>query len=160
MTLALLLLLCVAVTFLLGLPLLLKPDSLVLDLIAVGILTLIVLGFVRETGDWWMILPILALLGLTVRLDRRGREGETGMSATRTLLRLWGTAFYVQLALILYLPISLATGFGTGALRYIAHFMLIAFVAGVLFRFGFVRSCRRDRRALAREAGALEVRRL
>lgn len=159
----LILIACVVVlTLLLGLPLLLKPDSPIPDIIGFGILAAFVLFYVWSMGDWWIILPILAVLALMAWLDREGQEArperETGMSdRTRLRFRLWRAAHYVQLALIAFVLISFATGFAATALRPIVSCMVIMMVAGAAFRFSCVRSARRDRRVLAGAAGPVET---
>jgi hypothetical protein len=170
----LILIVCVALlTLALGLPLLLKPDSLIPDIIASGILAVAVLTFVWGTGAYWITFPIFALVAFVAWLDRGGqnwprtlasgggdRRAEAlgaGVAGTngRTQFRfgLWRTAIRVQMAMGACVVILLAAGF-MRSLELIVPWMVIVGVAMVVFRFSFFRSCRRDELVLAGEAGA------
>ena len=158
----LILIFCVALmVLLLGLPLLLPEGSPVPDMIAFGLLSIAVLAFVWSTGAYWTLLPILAVVGLGVWLDREGREppseiprgAGTGMSArTRLRLRLWRAASLATMALAIAVVGSLATDLGaTITMDLIAPCILVTLVASAAFRFSYNRSCRRDGRALDQE---------
>jgi len=170
----LILIVCVALlTLALGLPLLLKPDSLVPDIIAFGILAVAVLAFIWVMGAYWITLPILALVAFVAWLDRgeqsrpatlgdeggnRGRDalggGATAANGrTQLRLRLWRAAILVQMALVACVVILPAAGF-MRSIELIVPWMVIVTVAMVAFRFSFFRSCRRNQRAAAGEAGA------
>ena len=172
----LILIVCVALlTLALGLPLLLKRDSLVPDIIAFGILAVAVVAFVWATGAYWITLPISALIAFVAWLDRgeqnrpttlcdegenRRRDalggGATGANGrTQLRLRLWRAAIRVQLALVACVLILSAAGF-IRSIALIVPWMVIVAVAMVAFRFSFFRSCRRDELALAGETGATE----
>lgn len=160
---ALILILCmVLLTLVLGLPLLLKPDSLVPDIIAFGILGVAVLAFVWGTGAYWIAIPILALVAFVAWLDREGQnvpatlsnEGEDGRRdgpgggatganrRTGLPLRLWRTALVVQTALVACALILPAAGF-IGFVELILPWMVITMVAMAAFRYSFYRSCTR-----------------
>lgn len=138
----------------LGLPLLLRPDSPVPDILGGGVWAAMILyGFWME-ALWWVLLPILALIGLTVWLDKAS-AGEAplavdrrGMSArTRLRFRLSRLANLAILALIVSLFVLPA-----GSTRpYLFPAMLIGMSAMVLFRFSFYRSWRRDADAFGQE---------
>lgn len=150
----------------LGLPLLVGPDSLVPDIVALGILTAVVLGFAWGTGAWWIFLPILALGALLVWLERgddrqvpeNGSGGGNGWS-NRTALRfrLWRGANFLQLALIACVLAIGATGFGLTAVKPMIAWMVVTMVAAAAFRFSFYRACRQERRTLAGSAEAMET---
>jgi hypothetical protein len=116
-----------------------------------------VLGFAWGMGAWWILVPILGLVTLAAWLDkadrtapREDRPGNTGISGpARLRFRLWHAAQYLQLALIASVFVLPAAGAGKAVGTVIAPCMAIALAAGALFRFGFVRSCRRDERAAA-----------
>jgi hypothetical protein len=157
---ALLLIACmVLLVFLLGLPLLLRPDSPVPDIVALGLLAVIVLAFAWGTGAWWILLPILALAALLAWLDRRDETalrdagpdgGEERSRRTLSRFRLWRAAHHVQFALIVSVFVLPAVGAGKAIGTAIVPCMVIALAMGALFRFAFVRSCRRDERAAPR----------
>ena len=172
----LILIVCVTLLALaLGLPLLLKPDSLIPDIIAFAIVAAAVLAFVLGTGAYWITVPISALVAFAAWLERGGRnwprtladggvnrraEGPgAGVAGTngRTRFRfgLWRAAIRVQMAIGACVVILLATGL-TRFLELIVPWMAIVGVAMVVFRFSFFRSCRRDELDLAGEAGATE----
>ena len=165
----LILVLCVALlTLSLGLPLLVKPDSLVPDMVAFGILAAVVLAFAWGTGAYWIILPILAVIAFVAWLDgerqsgpaapagksgsRQAPEGGPGDSGTgpsdrtRLRLRLWRAANGLQLALLAGVVVLIATGIG-GRPFDLVPWLMVAMVATAAFRFSFYRSCRRDERA-------------
>jgi hypothetical protein len=153
----LILILCMALLILLlGLPLLVRPDSPIPDMIGFGILTFLVLAFVWSSGAYWIILPILALVGFVAWLDREGKSGpescgggECGLSdRTKLRLRLWRAAIGLQFALLVGVVAQIATGIGMRSMDLVP-WMLVTMVATVAFRFSFYRSCRRDQRALA-----------
>jgi hypothetical protein len=115
--LAILMLCVVLLTFLLGIPLLLKPDSLIPDIISFGILSVVVMAFIWSSGDYWIVLPILAVMAFVAWLDRDGQATPVGKSAapqpaegrrgegaarvsdrTRLRLRLWRVANHLGLA--------------------------------------------------------------
>lgn len=175
----LILILCMALlTLSLGLPLLVKPDSPIPDMIAFGVLTFIVLAFVWGTGAYWIILPILALVAFVAWLDREGQsgpvapagkggsrqtsegsrgDGGTGLSArTRLRFRLWRAANRLQLAVLVGVVALIATGIGMRSVDLVP-WMVITMVATAAFRFSFYRSCQRDQRALAGETGLMEA---
>lgn len=137
----------------LGLPLLLDSDSPVPDYLGFGILAAMIALFIWTMGDWWIMVPILALVALTVRLDRKGREtpadpaslDRRGWSArTRLHLWLWGAALLAIPALFASLFILPQGRAGP----VVAPCLMIAIVASTLFKFGFHRSVRRDHGAL------------
>ena len=146
---ALILVACmVLVVVLLGLPLLLRPDSPIPDVIGFGILAAWILFCVWTVALWWVLIPVLGLVGLAVWLDRErpgARAAATldgrGMSArTRQRFRLWRVANVTILALgasVFFLPAGSAGGL-------ILPGLMIAMVAVALFRFSFYRSWRRD----------------
>lgn len=153
-------------TLALGLPLLVKPDSLVPDIFALGILTVVALGFAWGMGAWWILLPILALVAFVVWLDRSGDRqapengsgGGNGWSTRTTLrFRLWRAANRLQLALIACVLAFSATGFGLTAVTPMIAWLVVTMVAAAAFRFSFYRACRHDRRALGGGAGAMET---
>ncbi len=150
----------------LGLPLLVGPDSLVPDIVAFGILTVVVLGFAWGTGAWWILLPILALVAFVVWLERggdrqapeNGSGGGNGWTSRTTLrFRLWRAANRLQLALIACVLAFSATGFALTAVMPLIAWMVVAMVAAAAFRFSFYRACRHDRRTLAGAAEAMET---
>jgi hypothetical protein len=170
----LILIVCVALlTLALGLPLLLKRDSLVPDIIAFGILAVAVVAFIWATGAYWIIFPILALIAFVAWLDRGGQNRPTTLGneggnrrrdalggggsgangRTQLRLRLWRAAIRVQLALVACVLILPAAGF-MWSVGLIVPWMVIVAVAMGAFRFSFFRSCRRDELVLAGEAGA------
>jgi len=160
----LILIFCLALlTLLLGLPLLLKPDSPIPDMIGFGILTLVVLAFVWSSGAYWIILPILAVAAFVAWLEREGKGGleggggGTGLSdRTRRRLRLWRAANLLQFVLLVAVVVLLATGIGMRS-KDLVPWMLVTMVATAAFRFSFYRSCRRDHRALAGETRRVEA---
>ena len=134
-------------TLTLGLPLLLRPDSLVPDLIAFGLLAVYVAFAIWASGAWWILLPILALAAWVVRFDDAGPAAPAdpgpdarGMSArTRLRLRLWRIArfaFLVPVAAFFFLP--------PGNANNVLACMTVALVAAQLFRFSFYRAWQRD----------------
>ena len=172
----LILIFCVTLLILaLGLPLLLKRDSLVPDIIAFGILAVVVLVYVLVTGAYWITLPILALLAFVAWLDRGGQNapetlgnggdnrggaplggGASGANdRTQLRLRLWRTANRLQAVLVACVLIFAAAGF-TRSIELIVPWIVIVMVAMAAFRFSFYRSCRREQLALAGETGARE----
>lgn len=161
----LILIFCLALlTLLLGLPLLLKPDSPIPDMIGFGILTLVVLAFVWSTGAYWIILPILAVVAFVAWLEREGQGGPEGgggggtalSDRTRRRLRLWRAANLLQLALLAGVVALIVSGIGTRAVDLVP-WMLVTMVATAALRFSFYRSCRRDHRALAGETRRVEA---
>lgn len=149
---------CVALlALMLGLPLLLPRDSLIPDLLAFGLLSIVVLAFVWGTGAYWTLLPVLAVVALVAWMDREGREpprqippgGETGMSdRTRLRFGLWRAANGVMMTLAIGVMIALATGRGAIVIMdLIVPGILVTLVASAAFRFSYNRSCRRDHRA-------------
>ncbi|HEV7661500.1 MAG TPA: hypothetical protein VGO55_16800 [Allosphingosinicella sp.] len=139
-------------TLALGLPLLLKPDSALPDMIGLAILAVLVLAYVWSSGAYWTLLPILAVPAFLAWLDRAG--GETG-AGDRTLLRfrLWRAANRLQLALIAGVLVLLAAGSGFDTLGLVVPWILVALVATAGLRHSFNRSARRDGCAPAGEAG-------
>lgn len=162
----LILIVCVVLlTLALGLPLLLKPDSVLPDILVFGILAVAVLVFVWGTGAYWIFLPILALLAFVAWLERDGQNwpnagrdaldggaaGTNGPSQLR--LRLWRTAIRVQIALVACVVILPVAGV-TRSVQLIVPWMVVVLVAMVAFRFSFFRASRRDQLALPGETGA------
>jgi hypothetical protein len=165
----------VLLTLTLGLPLLLKPDSLLPDIVAFAILAVAILAFIWSTGAYWITFPILSLMALVIWLDREGQHKPTTLSddaenprhdtvvygaagtngRTQLRLRLWRAANRVQMALVASVVILLAAGF-TRSLELIVPWMVIVTVAMVAFRFSFLRSRRRDQSNLVGEAGGTE----
>jgi hypothetical protein len=154
-------------TLALGLPLLLKPDSAIPDMIGFGIMSAAVLAFIWVLEAYWVILPILAVVALVVWLDRDRREGSTaraGNGATggvsdRTELRfrLWRTFNRLTLILAGSALLLFVTASGMAAVTFIAGWMLAAMVASAAFRHSFYRSCRRDQSALAGKTMPVEA---
>lgn len=176
----LILIFCVAPPILLlGLPLLVRPDSPIPDLIAFGILTLFVLACVGGTGAYWIILPILAVIAFVAWLDGEGQSGPaapagkggsrqtpegsggdagTGLSdRTELRFRLWRAANRLQFALVAGVVVLIATGFGIRTVVNLVPWMMVMMVATAAFRFSFYRSCQRDERALAGETRLVEA---
>jgi hypothetical protein len=134
-------------TLALGLPLLLKPDSLIPDLIVFVLLAAYVAFAIWASGAWWVLLPILALAAWVVRFDDAGPAAPAdpfldarGMSArTRLRFRLWRIAklaILVPIAAFFFLP--------PGNASTILACMTVALVAAQLFRFSFYRAWQRD----------------
>lgn len=153
-------------TLALGLPLLVGPDSLVPDIVSLGILTVVVLGFAWGTGAWWILLPILALVAFVAGLERcgdrqapqNGSAGRIGWTNRTTLcFRLWRAANRLQLALIACVLAFSATGFGLTAVTPMIAWMVVTMAAAAAFRFSFYCACRHDRRTLAGGAEAIET---
>jgi len=139
----------VPMTLLLGLPLLLKPDSPIPDMIGFGLLAVFVGLAVWATGAWWILLPILALASWLVWLDKAGEAapaapaapGRNGWSwRTRLRFRLWvaaNAATPVLVVSLFFLPAGSASSMVLPGLA-------IAVTASMLFRFSFWRAARRD----------------
>ena len=140
----------VLLVFVLGLPLLLRPDSPIPDIIAFCLLVAMVAAFIWGTGAWWILLPILALVALTVRLDRPAPaadlpEAGAGMSRpVRLRFRLWRWAIGASFALTISVFVLPAVGQGRAVTGVVVPLMMVAMTAMALFRFAFTRACRRE----------------
>jgi hypothetical protein len=138
----------------LGLPLLLRKDSLVPDMIGLGILGSAVLAYVWSFGIWWTLVPVAAIFALVAWMDREGEEKpypETGMSArTRLRFRLWVAANALSLIPLALLVLAMATGIGAPtATGILIPSMLVMLVASSAFRFSYNRSIPGEPRAMA-----------
>ncbi len=132
----------------LGLPLLLKPDSPIPDRLGFGLLAVMLLFCMWSLGLWWVLLPILALVALVAWLDREGPAPKGAAAAgdgprlgarLRLRLRLWGAARLASLALIVslfFLPAGSAS-------TIVLPGLMIGMAATTLFRFSFARALRR-----------------
>jgi L-asparagine transporter-like permease len=152
-------------TLLLGLPLLPPKESLIPDMIGLGILTVAVLAFVWRTGIWWVLLPVLALAALVAWMDRADHDAslERSASANRTRLRFQLVRASNRLTLVVLVVlvidlIAMATEVrGAIILELIVPWLLVTMVATALFRLSYSRAWDRDMRARgAEETNAVE----
>lgn len=146
----------IPMTLLLGLPLLLRPDSRIPDMIGFGLLAVFVGISVWATGAWWILLPILALASWLVWLDERGQQAPAAPTApdragwnarARLRFRLWCTANAATPVLVVslfFLPAGSVTSI-------VLPGLMIAMAASSVFRFSFYRAARRDPDALRGE---------
>jgi hypothetical protein len=135
----------------LGLPLILESDSPGPGILTFGLMTAMVALFIWSANDWRILLPVLALVALTVRLEREGpaqdaRPERDGAMSRRTRLRfrLWRTAIYALGALLVSIPILFALDRAPAVFERVLPGIVIAMAAMTLFRFSFVRAARRD----------------
>jgi hypothetical protein len=142
----------------LGLPLLVRQNSLVPDSVGFGILSLVVLGCAWGMGAWWIFVPILAIVGFVIWLDRGSRRSpEDGSDGGATLrLRLWRAAQRLQLVLMVCGLALFATGFGLRAAEPVIAWGVVMWVAAAAFRFSFCRACRHDSRTRSDAPEAME----
>ena len=142
----------------LGLPLLVRRDSLVPDIVALGILTVFVLGCAWGMGAWWIFVPIFAIVGFVAWLDRGGGLALDDRSGggTTLRLRLWRAAQRLQLLLMVCALLLGATGFGLRAIQPVIAWGVVMWVAAAAFRFSFYRASRRSGRTGPEEAEAAE----
>jgi hypothetical protein len=153
----LILILCVVVLALsLGLPFLLKPDSLIPDIAGVGLLTVMVVGFAWVMEVWWICLPVLAIIAFVAWLDRKGgwsaAEGRGEVGRTQLRFQLWRAANGLLLILGVCVLALFATG--SGLVRLMVPWIPVFVVASFAFRFSFYRSCRQDARDLPKAGEA------
>jgi hypothetical protein len=134
----------------LGLPLILEADSAIPDILSLGILAAMVAVYIWGTDDWWILLPVLLLVALTVRLEREGPpadampQSDGGMSRrTRRRFRLWRIALCVQAVLLVAFATLFMLDQGPVAVAFALPALVIAMVAMTLFRFSFHRACAR-----------------
>lgn len=132
-------------TLSLGLPLLLRTDSLVPDMIGLGALAIAVLAYVWSFGIWWTLLPVLAIFALVAWMDRKGEEepySETGMgNRTRLRFRLWAAANALAIIPLGLVVLALATGVGAESVEdVLLPLLLVMLVASSAFRFSYNRS--------------------
>jgi hypothetical protein len=142
----------VLLTLVLGLPLLLRKDSLIPDMIGLVILGVVVLGFVWLTGLWWTLVPVLAIAALVAWMDGKPEETphpQTGMSErTRARFRLWQASNWLNFILFGLIILAMATGGGGGSgMRVVPPLLLVMLVASSAFRFSYNRSIRSEPRA-------------
>lgn len=129
----------------LGLPLLVRTESLVPDMIGLGVLAVAVLAYVWSFGIWWTLAPVLAIFALVARLDRKGQEKtypETGTSdRARLRLRLWAAANGLSIVPLALVILALATGVGAERVKdLLLPLLLVMLVASSAFRFSYNRS--------------------
>jgi hypothetical protein len=145
----------VLLTLMLGLPLLLKPESRIPDYLTCGLLGLIVLGFAWSTGDWWVLIPVLAIAAFIAWLDKGERkpsappDGRGMSSAVRLRFRLWRSAHYAGLALIVGVLTLMATGTRLVPIDALAGGLLVSMTASFAFRFSLNNALAHDRRVRA-----------
>lgn len=156
---ALLLVACmVLLVIVLGLPLLVGPDSPLPDIIGFVILAAMLGAGIWVTGNWWLILPILALVAMVVWLEWVDARTPTaaamldkrGMSA-RTRRRYWLWRVAVLAFLILFASLFVLPAGSAG--RFFIPGVMIAIAAMELFRFSYYRSWRGDAHAASGETG-------
>ena len=128
----------------LGLPLLIRTESHVPDMIGLGILVAAVLAYVWAFGIWWTLLPVAAIFALIAWMDREPGaqpDPENGMSdRTRLRFRLWAAAnglSAIPLALVIW---AIATGSGAVVKDLLLPSLLVMVVASSAFRFSYNRS--------------------
>ena len=133
----------------LGLPLLLRRDSPIPDMIGHVILAFLVLGFVWISRVWWMLPAIVGIAALVVWMDRGkaepARQDTDRSDRTRLRLRLWLAAVCLMVVTVALLWGSLLTGIGLGSImKLVVPTLLLLLVASQAFRLSYYRSCRRD----------------
>ena len=129
----------------LGLPLLLRKDSLVPDMIGLGVLAVAILAYVWTFGIWWTLLPVVAIFALVAWMDRKGGEKphpETGMSdRTRLRFRLWAAANGLSIIPLALVILAMATRIGAGSVKEVLlPMLLVMLAASSAFRFSYNRS--------------------
>jgi L-asparagine transporter-like permease len=145
------------VVLVLGLPLLLPKDTLVPDMIGLGVLAAAALAFVWLTGVWWTLLPILALAALVAWIDKAGRDPPLDESAlgerTRLRFQMVRASTRLTLVVLVVVLVAMATEVGGAILvERIVPWLLVAMAATALFRLSYNRACDRDMRARGAEA--------
>ncbi len=139
----------------LGLPLLLKPGSWIPDIIGVAVMAAVIGFVIWSSGNWWILLPVLALVALVVWMDRRDAaltdrrpfEGRNLSRQSLSRLRLWRNANRTGMALLAGIILLVATGSGRAIGNLIVPVLLISMLTTSAFGFAFSRSAARDEQA-------------
>ena len=133
---------------LLGLPLLVKPESRIPDYIGCGLMAVIVLGYAWSASAWWVLLPVAGVIALVLWLDRRRIPDEPGVDGAGRD-RAQQRFLYLRLANRIGFLICLGAVviFGSGArlvpVDVIIGCLLTSLVATTAFRLSYNNAVRR-----------------